>query len=809
MKIRTLYYLKIVQRKLFSKPLFPVISIVGLIIGFVSTVLVTIWASDEFSYDRFNKNADQIYRLTVEVNNKQTGFHWNFARSWYGWLKNIKKDIPGIESVVRLNRWESGIVKVNNTVFKEEIFYTDSSLTDIFNFKFLNGNPKKCLSKPNEVILSKSTANKYFGCKDALGKTILLYCSRCNKKKPYLVTGVFEDTPFDSHVHFNVIASFDNPVEDVDWAYYYILLQKKTHPNDILKNFKHFAGKYINKEELADITPHLQNITDIHLYSNKDRELEKNGSLRQVYMVIGLALFVLFITLFNYFTIRYISLIKESKILNLFRFVGAKTNNIYNYQIVESIVYSVLAAIVSFFVVQLISPDFNQLIGKQELSANPYIIQISELSIIFLVFITVLTGLIPYTILKASQKFRAKKMKLQELSITNSPRFQSRSRTLKLLLGIQYVSTFVLFICVIVINDQLRLFSDYQLGQDKQGILCIHEIPCQVVNKYEIFKEELLRNPLIKGVTSSMEDPGIEIEDMSGFKTTDVDNDTSKKLIYICPVDDNFFSFYGIQLKAGNIFPKFTGNDSIPENYILNEKAVEYLGWKNDEEAIGKPFRLVHDFISKTPGRIVGVVSNFQPSSVKKDIKPYVYFQKTFWLFSVQIKYDTARETKAMALIKNTWGKIYHDFPLKYTFVDDLYKKVYKNEYELRNIGTVLCLLAIVLSSLGLFGITGIVYEARTKEIGIRKVNGARFGQISKWLLKDTLLVVTISLLIAAPLAWYLMQRWLQNYAFKITMSAWIFLLGGIIISLIAVLTVSWQTWRAASRNPVESLRYE
>jgi len=294
-----------------------------------------------------------------------------------------------------------------------------------------------------------------------------------------------------------------------------------------------------------------------------------------------------------------------------------------------------------------------------------------------------------------------------------------------------------------------------------------------------------------------------------GFETTGIDNGTNKKLLYISPVDDNFFSFYNIKLKAGTSFPKFTGNDSLPDNYVLNEKAVACLGLKNNEEAIGKPFRLKNDYAFKKMGRIVGVVDNFQPSSVKKEIKPYVYFQKSYWLFSTQIKFDTARQTQSMCLIRNTWNKIYPDFPFRYTYVDDLYKSIYKSEFQLRNIGTVLCLMVLLLSALGLFGITGIVYEARTKEIGIRKVNGARFSQITSWLLKDILILVASALLIATPLSWYLMHNWLQNYAYKVTLNIWLFLLAGTIVIVLSLLTVSWQTWRASMRNPVESLRYE
>jgi ABC-type antimicrobial peptide transport system, permease component len=801
--MKTLFYLKSIIRKIISKPLYPAISTFGLTIGFVSIVLVTVWIRDELSYDAFQKNSDRLYRLTVEMERKSNGFHWDFARNAIGWLQNIKKEIPGVESMVMISRWEAGCVKAGNNVWNEELFFADPSLTDVFTLQFTKGDPKTSLAKPWQVVISESMAHKLFGNEDALGKTIYLYCSRCTDKKPYQVTGVFKDTPVNSHIHFNIVASREKPVDDDTWCYNYLLLQKNTSPDDILRKFKSFASKYVKPEDLPVYKPHLQKITDIHLYSSKDRELEKNGSVQQVYFVVGLALFVLFITLFNFFTIRYVSLVKEFKSSQVFRFSGANTKNMYGYQALEALLYGLISAIIAYFIIKLAYPKFNQLIGKHEFAGISFIEQTSLICLFILVLIAEIAGLLPYWAFRISQSLKAKKAQRSTLSFSRYSASGSRSGVLKTLLGLQYVSTFVLIICVIVINDQLMLFSKYQLGNNRQKTLCIKDLPCQVVNKYQLFKEELLQNPLIADVTSSMENPGTEIEDMMWFDNSD---GTRPKLIYVCPVDDNFFSFYNLKLKAGMSFPKFTGNDSIAETYVLNEKASEMLGYKKHEDAIYKPLRRDQD---KTPGRIVGVVSNFQPSSVTKEIKPYVFFQKSFWLFSVQIKYDTARQAQCLNNIRSTWDKIYPDYPMSYTFVDDLYKSVYKNEYQLRKIGSALCLLAIILSALGLFGITGIVYEARTKEIGIRKVNGARFTQIAGWLLKDIFAIVTIALIVATPLAWYLMHTWLQNYAYKVTVTGWVFLLAGIIISFIALSTVSWQTWRAATRNPVESLRYE
>ena len=292
-------------------------------------------------------------------------------------------------------------------------------------------------------------------------------------------------------------------------------------------------------------------------------------------------------------------------------------------------------------------------------------------------------------------------------------------------------------------------------------------LPVQVHNKYQVFKSDLLSNPVIKGVTSSFEDPSDENLDMMLFETSGTD--LKDKMLYVYPADDNFFDFYNLRLVAGSNFREFHGNDSIREDYILNESALNYLGWQPGD-AIGKPFSLIFDDGNKnlfSGGTVVGVVKDFQMSSMKNSIKPYVFFQKSFWLFSAQIKYDSANFPAALEQIRTTWKKLYPDYPLEYEFVEGMYSKIYKNEIQLKNMSLALGLIAMFLSCLGLWGITGIIYEARTKEIGIRKINGAKIIQIIPWLLRDIILIVTGALAFAIPVSYYLMSLWLKSFAYK------------------------------------------
>ncbi len=803
-----MHALKLILRKTFVRPLYPAITVFGLITGFVAVIFLALWLRDEFSYDAFHKKADRIYRLTVELENPETGFHWDFARSYYDWLKNMKDDIPGIEEMARISRQGAGIVRVGKNEWSEEIFYADSTVKDIFSISFLEGNPESGLSAPGKVILSESRAKKFFGNEDPVGKTVFLYCSRCKEQKPFEVTGVFRDFPPNAHLHFHVLASFDKPDDDIGWAYYYLILKKNAKPDKILSQFDDFARKYRHPNDQNKMTPALQKITDIHLKSSKERELEINGSMRQVKWIAGLALLILFITLFNFFNLRYIQLLKDYKTIRIMQYNGAKTAYLLKYQFFESLFYALLAASASFLTVNLLYPDFNRLMSKYADAGMSDFFQVSLVVLIGLILLFSLTGILPYLFLKISIALSSRKRgRINAVGLAGSAN-GGRFGMLKSLVGVQYVLTFILTVSLIGELGQLKLFMSNRLGSHMGNVVCIKEIPCQVNDKYLLFKQELMKSPLIEDVTSSMENPGDEIMDMMGFDTAGIDDQTSKKLIYISPVDDNFFSFYGIKLVAGRYFDTFTGNDSIPVDYILNEKAVKYLGWTN-EEAVGKIFRLKNQYFPETPGKIIGIVNDFQPSSMKSEIKPYAFFRKSFWLFSAQVKVDTASLAESLQYIRNTWDEIYPDFPFTYEFVEDIYHDVYKNEFQLKNLSLALSILALLLSSIGLFGITGMVFQTKTKEIGIRKVNGARSREITGWLLREILLVVSLAVLAGIPLSWYILKNWLQKFASRVSLEPWIFVAGGAIILVIALLTVSFQTWRTANRNPVEALRCE
>ena len=802
--------LKIIVRNFIHKPLYPIISVVVLSIGITCIMLTTVWMRDELSYDSSYSNSDKIYRLTIEKNDKITGYHTHIARSTYEWLKNIKNDIPGIKDFGRfINRGETPI-KIDSSLFNSRILKAKDDFIRVFPTRFILGNPENALKVPNTAIISKSASKKYFGSKNPVGETIKDYLMNSPQRKEYKITALVEDLPVNSHFHFDFVLTMDkSDSTESTWYYNYIILDDNVKPTQIIEHFNQFAEKYINADEVKTLTPYLQKITDIHLDSFKDRELEENGNKKVLYLLGALSLFVFFVSVLNYLNLQYVVFIRKYKTFLVLDYAGAKFRNHLINQFLESLIYGIVSTLAGMYVFESLLIYFNLLLGKLPDAGSGIVHSTFMVLIPVIILIISLAGLYPFLIMQAKKKISSVMFRTGAGYENPLKNYKKRFKILKTLITVQYIFSIILLITVVVVNKQVSFIMDHRLGNDQNNIICVKDLPVQVHNKYQIFKSDLMSNTIIKDVTSSFENPSSENLDMISIETTGTD--LKDKMIYVYPVDDNFFDFYNIKLANGRNFRKFEGNDTIHEDYILNETAVRYLGWKK-EEAVGKPFSLKMDYNGKNifkGGTIAGVVEDFQMSSMKNSIKPYAFFQKSFWLFSAQIKYDSAHLSDALIQIEKTWKKLYPDYPLEYDFVEDLYTKIYKNEIHLKDLSMALGIIAMFLSCLGLWGITGIIYEARTKEIGIRKINGAKIIQIVLWLLKDILIIVASALVFAIPISYYLMNQWLNNFSYKVHLSWWIFAFAGLIASSIAVLTVSLKSWRVATKNPVEALRYE
>jgi putative ABC transport system permease protein len=802
-------HLKLILRKIFQTPFLTFINILCLSTGMITILFISLWIRDELSYDRFHPSHEKIYRLSIKVDDNEAGYHSHFARSYYSWLYNIKDKLTGIKDIARLNIEHNGIIMTPaKEAFRANIIMSDPSVFNVFWFSFQKGSALSAFEKPHSIVLTKSAAFRYFGNADPIGQTIEIYCDRCTDRKPYLITGVVEDYPTNSHFHFDMMGNIENPESFSDWAFYYLKLDDNTDPSVITDNFASFAAGYLDKDYIKNLTPYLQPVSDIHIKSKKDREIEENGNYRDVWLFLGLSFFVLFVALFNFINVRQVSLIKNRKTLSIMRIHGASHLRLFMHQLTESVILSGISAFIAAIFVLLFLPAFNHFTGKA--ISLVHVLNSKEWWLIMagLLILSVLTGVYPFLysgIIKRIGSGSDRNILVSNVSAVK------KLRLTRIYVAIQFAVSIILIITVLVVNRQVDFFMDNRLGSSMDKILCIKNIPVQILNNYQLFKTELLKNPLIHDITCSFENPAYENMDMMRFETINVSDEIKDKHLFVYPADDNYFDFYDIKFLAGSAFPVYTGNDSLPESYILNKKACDFLGW-DPSEAMDKPFKFIFELDGKNlfnGGRIVGVVEDFQMASMKNEMKPYVFFQKSFWMESVQIKFDTSQNAKAFSVIQNCFDKFFPGHPMQYDYVEDLYKQIYKNENQLKSLSMILGILAILLSSLGLWGITGIIYQSKTKEIGIRKVNGALKSNIIFWLLKDINLIVIFSILAGIPVSYILMRDWLMNFPLHIAMKWWMFVFPVVFIYLIAVLTVYWQANKAAGMNPVESLRCE
>ncbi len=805
-----LTYLKISIRNLLKLQVLTILTIISLALAMLSVMLIALWVKDELSYDRKSKYSERLYRLTVSVNDPEHGLHSNFARCYQAWPNALKSEFPEIEEVTRLSAIQDNIIKLKDDKFNVRFHQVDTSFFRIFDIPLVIGSSSTVFAQEHNIVLSESMARKLFGSSDPMGKSIQMYCLNCSEKTEYHITGIMKDIPGNSHFHMDLAGPIAPPDNYTEWAYYYFLLKENVKPDELLQKLPAFFRKNKMEDELKISKISLQSVRDIHLNSSKDRELDDNGSMTGIWVFIGIAIFVLSVSLINFFNLRFAGSISSIKTAQIMRVFGATGKDIIFQVVIELLIIVGLAVLISILAAESIIPAYNNFTGKYiRLSSSETIFFSLKLAAI-LICLSLLAGLYPAFILLVRTKLNS--------TVSGGRNFSSaifkkgnKPTLMKNLIVLQFVAAILLMSGSMAIYRQNQYLLSKRLGSHESNILCVRHLPVQVVDKYLYFREQLLKNPLVKDVTSTFEDPADEALDKFKFETTGISDQAKDKFLYVYPAADNIFSFYNIPFISGSNFPLYSGNDSLPESYILNEAAIETLGWKA-EEAVGKNFRLIFMLGDKNlfrGGKIIGVVKNFHTGSAKHNIEPMVYFQKKFWQFSCQVRMDSSKEKESIAFVKATWNAVYSDYPFDYVYVDDLYNKIYRQELRQQKLLSIFTLIAILISCMGLWSISSLITRQRTKEIGIRKVNGASLRNILFIMNSEFISLVLIAFIISLPISWFIINRWLQNFPNHININAWIFISGGLVALLSALITVSWQSFRAARLNPVKALRYE
>ncbi len=793
--------LKLILRTLVRDKSYPVLNIIGLAIGFTCAFALMLWVKNEFSYDRYLRDSDRIYRLTFETNTSGNRLH--FARCWKTWISQLPGTFPQIEQFVWLEPSLHTAIKAGeNKFYSDRVFAAGPDFLKVFDIDILAGDKENILKEPYSVLISSSLARKCFDKTDPVGQTIFLSGEYDDHMIPYYIKGVMQDSPVDSHIHFDIITSVVRPLEIPGWAYVYLMIKPGIKPDEVLAAFPPFIKKLESENDNMQFTPHLQKITDIHLFSDKDREAEPNGNITSVYLFMLIVLILLLISWANFYNLSKARLLILQKQIQIQKIIGSHKMSLVLQSLTESGIYVSLACLLALTLLDFAREPAHSFLGFDIIpNGLSDLIQVWPV-VIIIILISILAGSLPViqNILKGMKAMPSGK----DVSTLANSKFSSY----RLLMMVQFSLSVGLMIAAITIYRQKEIILSARMGKISSDILVFKKQNWEIRSKYNSFRDKAIRNPLIKNFTACMEEPTGETVDAWEIESSALDENIKNKQLYVLSVEDNFLDFFNLRLVAGRNFEAYNP-DRKGEDYILNEAAVKKLGW-TPENAIGKPFKLnfpVPDLFGG--GKVVGVVRDFNFNTLKQEIKPYALFQKPFFYQCFLIDINGERKKEALSFLKRAWEEELPDYPFQTEYISDLYNSVYRKEFTQAKLTGIFSLLSMLIICFGLFSITSVLVARRTKEIGIRKVNGARISDMINMLSSEFIKLFAIAFVIACPLAWLAMEKWLQNFVYKTEIKWWFFIISGFTVLAVSLITVWIQSWRAATMNPVDALRYE
>lgn len=802
-------YLKTAWRNLMKHKTFSFINIAGLSIGITICFIIMLFVQDELSYDRFNTNADRIVRVVFKAD--INGGKINESNVMPPVAAAMKNDYPEVEDATRLNVAGAPKITYKDKTFKDgELVFVDPNFFSIFTLPLIEGNAKTALQQPNTLIITKAIAKKYFDNEDPIGK-ILVFPD--NKNASFKVTGLIDKVPANSHFHFDMfgsMAGLDQAKSD-SWMgsdfFTYVLLRPGYDYKKLEAKLPGMVEKYMGPQiqqnmgislsqfrtKGNELGFSLQPLTSIHLHSHSNFELAAGGNAMYVYIFGAIAIFMLLVACINFINLSTASASKRAKEVGVRKVIGSGKLQLIKQFLTESALLVFIALLISAALVQFALPVFNNISGKN-LSFG-FDVKIIAGFIALGILVTIIAGVYPAFFLSSFKPITVLKGKFTG----NNKSFGLRSS----LVVFQFFISVGLIISTIVVWQQMEYIQNKQLGYDKEQLLTLPNSYALGKNE-RVYEQELLRDPRVVNATVSSYKPAGPSSGGNALAYPEGhDNQIMKTMEY--HVDEQYIPTLGMHLATGRNFSKDFATDST--GMIINETAAKAFGW-GITDAVGKIIiRQNSDRGRDVPFHVIGVVKDFNFQSLHEPITPLLMTLEPDWGLIFKVK--TADIRGLLSTMKKQWDKFNTDEPFTYTFMDDLYNKTYAAEQKTGTILNIFAVLTILVACLGLFGLATYTAERRTKEIGIRKVLGASVTQVTQMLSKEFVKLVFIACVIAFPLSYWIMNKWLQSFAYRINISWWIFLIAGVVALLIALLTVSFQAIKAAVANPVKSLRTE
>ena len=789
-------YFKTSWRSLWKNKTTSIINITGLAVGMTASVLIFLWVQNEMSFDNYHKDAVHIYRLTTNL--KTQGWIWETTPLLLA--DAVKKDVPEVEKTARLYSGEMPIFNINNNLsYEKNCAYVDDDWFKIFHYDFIEGNAAAFAYDESSIILTASEAKKYFGYRDALGTVI--HVDSMN----YVVKGIIKDAPANSSFQYtafiplgNLLKNAARKANDEQWdnANYITFIELRAGANTSLVSKKITSVLQINSgdnDHESSIT--LEPLKNIHFETDLQSSSFVSGNKSTVYIFSALGILLLLIACINYVNLTTAKASLRSKEVSIRKIVGANRTHLFNQFLAEALLVSCIALMATLALIHFCLPAFNSITNKNfQLSiTSPNLWKVVGLTLLTAFILNSIYPAIVLSSFKPLNVFRGFTfLKLKDSNLRKG------------LVTLQFTISVILIAGTIVIYKQMQFIQQSNPGYNKSQVLITHVPPNIDFNKKNEIVNEIKQDLLTQSSIQNVSLANQSIVNIGSYSTGSADwigRDTAfNPKIAQLSTDANFANTMQLQMKEGRWFEQ--GNEADNNNVVLNEEAIKEL--KIPQPYIGQRFV----WKGKT-GQIIGIVKDFKFHSLHDKTGPLVAFQNRAWYNTLMIRISPNSASRSIAALNKTWEKFLPGSPLEYNFLDDTFNELYKADQQASTLILAFAIIAVAISCLGLFGLATFTAEKRSKEIGIRKVLGASVTSITQLLTKDFLKLVIVAIIIASPIAWFAMNKWLQDFAYRINISWWMFVAAGLIAVVIALITISFHAIKAAIANPVKSLRME
>ena len=812
-------YIKTSFRNLFRNRLYAALNIGGLSIAFASVILIGIYAGFESSFESFHSKNKAIYRPTYKYR-ASNGFEVHWARIPVDYINQLPNEFPEVERLIRFQNHERKYIKVGQEKFNaDDAFTTDKDVFDVFDFRLIYGDPKTALDHPHAAVISASEALKLFGSTAVLGKEFSVTGDWNEEERRYTITGVMEDLPANTHLPVRVLFSYSNQDERSGWAYVYILLNKEAEIQQLAEKMPDFIKKYRESDDGGKVEFEFQPLKAIHLDSNLAREIIPNSKRSYLTTFLFIGLFILMASLFNFINLFSTQVTERSGEMGIRKILGAGSMEVSGIIFFESVMYHMLALAIGALLAFFAFPFVRTLTVIHFVQHVPtFVIQAVALAVMMGVLGGVAAALI-------TGKLEPAKVLKGPGQISVGGR-KGILRGRKVLIAMQFALSLLLIGSAFVARQQFRYMNEKNLGISPEQVMVITGIPNKVTQKYNSFKSGISSISQVLTVAGCMEVPSREIRDSGPVLIRGINEDEeTAPVIDVQIIDEEFLDLLGIEVLAGrNIsikarhmnYPEFSESLSPTDyfkqaerDYLINETAMKDLGWDNPKEAIGQYINWQINPYELAMGPVVGIIPDYHQESLKNRIDPLVMFYEPLWIRTILVKLDTEHLDQTIGEIKSVWDRMFPAYPMNYSFLDDMYNSLYKVDRAKLNLLFLLAGLAVFNGFLGLFAIVAYTLNLRIKEMTIRKLIGARDWDLLILVARDYVMYLIGASLMAVPLSYYWVNRWLESFSYRISISGLYYLLAFLLILVMVIMTVGYHIYRLHRLNLSELLKAE